>query len=194
MSPRDLEAYNIYEGRRIKLEFEGDITVDGEVITGTRNLQGKILIIAFKNCTVKHKEEILFHPDWGIYHMAVGKKIVSAYAGPADYTSFDLTLPALSKRIPAEPPNEEKLHLFKLYKKVRNIREGKLKPEKLNLIFEEIGENFTSEWLLLLEILEIAQQFDNQKVIQKTQFLLNQFQKKQPNLAHFVNNELALVE
>lgn len=41
MSPRDLRAYDIYEGERVTLEFEGGIKVVGDIITGTRNLQGK---------------------------------------------------------------------------------------------------------------------------------------------------------
>ena len=48
MSPRDLNAYAIYEGEQVTLEFEGDIKVSGEIITGTRNIQGKILLIKFK--------------------------------------------------------------------------------------------------------------------------------------------------
>src|SRR5690606_3300692 len=52
MSPRDLQAYNIYEGKHITLEFEGDIKISGEIITGSRNLQGEIILISFKNCTV----------------------------------------------------------------------------------------------------------------------------------------------
>src|SRR5690606_40622707 len=32
MSPRDLMAYDIYEGKKVTLEFEGDITVSGEKI------------------------------------------------------------------------------------------------------------------------------------------------------------------
>ena len=52
MSPIDLEAYGIYEGKKIALEFEGGVKVVGEVITGTRDLQGKILLISFNNCSV----------------------------------------------------------------------------------------------------------------------------------------------
>ena len=48
MSPRDLSAYAIYEGEKVTLEFEGNIIVTGEIITGSRNLQGEILIIKFK--------------------------------------------------------------------------------------------------------------------------------------------------
>ncbi|RZJ59976.1 MAG: aromatic amino acid hydroxylase, partial [Flavobacterium sp.] len=72
MSPRDLQAYAIYEGERVTLEFEGDITVSGEIITGTRNIQGKIIIISFRDCTVMHNDTVLFQPEWGIYDMAVG--------------------------------------------------------------------------------------------------------------------------
>ena len=90
MSPRDLRAYNIYETEVVTLEFEGNITVSGEIITGSRNLQGEIIIISFKNCTVTHNETVLFEPTWGIYDMAVGKKVTSAFSGPADVNSFDM--------------------------------------------------------------------------------------------------------
>ena len=76
MYPRDVEAYDIYEGKRIELAYEGGITVEGKVITGTRNLQGKILLITFEDCTVKHGEELLFQPEWGIYHLAVGLSLI----------------------------------------------------------------------------------------------------------------------
>ena len=80
MSPRDLEAYGIFEGKEIELIFEGELSVKGEIITGVRNLQGKIILISFKNCTVKHKDTILFQPEWGTYDMAVGKCVTSAFS------------------------------------------------------------------------------------------------------------------
>jgi phenylalanine-4-hydroxylase len=33
----------------VKLEFEGGIIVEGEIVTGSRNLQGEITLIRFKN-------------------------------------------------------------------------------------------------------------------------------------------------
>ena len=45
MSPRDLRAYDIYEGEQVTLEFEGNIKAVGEIVTGTRiNLQVENLI------------------------------------------------------------------------------------------------------------------------------------------------------
>src|SRR5690606_1462070 len=84
MGPRDLKAYNIYEGETVKLEFEGEIKVTGEIITGTRNLQGKILPISFKNCTVSHRGKIIFETEDGVYNMAIGQQVISAFNGPAD--------------------------------------------------------------------------------------------------------------
>jgi phenylalanine-4-hydroxylase len=71
MSPKDLSAYNITESNSVKLEFEGNITVEGEIITGSRNLQGEIILIRFKNCTNTWRNN-LFQPEWGVYDMAVG--------------------------------------------------------------------------------------------------------------------------
>jgi phenylalanine-4-hydroxylase len=77
MSPKDLNAYDILESKTVKLEFEGGI-VEGEIVTGSRNLQGEITLIRFKNCTVTHGKTVLFQPEWGVYDMAVGKKVTSA--------------------------------------------------------------------------------------------------------------------
>ena len=88
MSPKDLEAYGIIEGKSIDLNFEGGVLVSGKIITGKRDVQGKIQLMSFSDCTVTYKEEILFKPEWGIYDMAVGKEVVSVFAGPADDLSL----------------------------------------------------------------------------------------------------------
>ncbi len=157
MSPYDLEAYNIREGQVTKLEFEGGILVEGEVITGTRNRFGDILIISFKNCTVKHGDTYLFKPEWGIYDMAVGSKIVSAYAGPADPSSFDQIthVPTEKSHERIITPELEKLHV--LYQEVREMRSNKeVKENRLKEIWSTIQSDFDLEWLLPLEIYEIS--------------------------------------
>jgi phenylalanine-4-hydroxylase len=47
MSPKDLNAYDILESKTVKLEFEGGM-LEGEIVTGSRNLQGEITLIRFK--------------------------------------------------------------------------------------------------------------------------------------------------
>ena len=139
MSPRDLRAYDIYETERVHLEFEGDIHVSGEIITGTRNLQGEIMIIKLKNCIVKHGEKVLFQPEWGVYDMAIGKKVVSAFSGPADINSFNLISHVSESQTIKHQKDEKQLELEKIYKNIRLYREGKQKAPNLNFLQVELS-------------------------------------------------------
>ncbi|WP_431165712.1 aromatic amino acid hydroxylase [Tenacibaculum halocynthiae] len=157
MSPRDLEAYGIYEGKQVSLEFEGGVKVEGEVITGTRELRGRILLISFKNCTVTYGEKVLFHPDWGIYDMAVGVEVVSAYAGPADVSSFDDLGKVSETKTNKIKYSELDEKLYSLYDSVREMREnGTVSEDKIKDIFEQLESQFKNDWLLPLELLELA--------------------------------------
>ena len=157
MSPRDLKAYGIYEGETTTLEFESGVIVTGNIITGTRDLRGKILIISLKDCTVRYKEQILFDPSWGIYDMAIGKKIISAYSGPADVASFgDLGKVSETKTDKIQYTSSQK-HLYKLYEQVRNKRVANTITEKeISVILETLKNDFKEDWLLSLELYELA--------------------------------------
>ena len=156
MSPKDLVAYGIVEGKHIELNFEGGVKVSGKIITGKRDLQGKILLISFNECTVTYNKQILFKPEWGIYDMAVGEKIVSVYAGPASDESFD-DLHTVSKvKTKKIKYSKKEKELFKLYKKVRSFRENKKTNFKLLAnVYSEIQSKYKNEWLILFEIYEI---------------------------------------
>ena len=156
MSPTDLEAYGIVEGKFVELRFEGGVCVKGKIITGKRDIQGKIQLISFSNCTVNYNSEILFNPDWGIYDMAVGKNVVSVFAGPADDNSFENT--RKKPKTTSAPINysKEELELHSLYGEVRSIRDSKVCDIlKIEPIYNNIKLNFPNEWLILLEIYEI---------------------------------------
>lgn len=166
MSPYDLEAYKIREGEFTKLEFEGGITVEGEVITGTRNRFGNILLISFKNCTVTYGDEILFKPEWGIYDMAVGSEIISAYAGPADANSFDQITHVPSEKMHERKVSDELKKLHALYGEVRQMRiENEINQNRLLTIFNEVKTSFPKEWLIHLEIYELIENSDSKKLI-----------------------------
>lgn len=194
MSPNDLEAYKIREGEITKLEFEGGITVEGEVITGTRNRKGKVLLISFKECTVKYFDEILFRPEWGVYDMAVGKSIVSAYAGPADYHSFDMITHVLESKAKssAVSPKEEKRR--SLYKEVRGMRKNNLVQEApLVDVFEVLRTEFPADWLLGVEIFELAHlnRYSIEEDIRKYLLDLATLDK---SIAHLIEDGINLAE
>ena len=192
MSPKDLMAYGIYEGKTVTLEFEGDIKVTGDIITGSRNLQGAIIIISFENCTVTHQNTVLFQPEWGIFDMAVGKKVVSAFSGPADCNSFDMIthLPN-SKTIKAEKtPEREELESY--YSEIRTIRENKINSDKAFEIFKIVTNKYPNDWLLSLEIAEILHLQKSENSFNQVLSHLNNLKVNRPEVSHLINNGLEL--
>ena len=193
MSPRDLSAYDIHEGQHVTLEFEGNIKVSGEIITGTRNILGKILIIKFKNCTVTQGDTVLFQPEWGIYDMAVGKEVVSAFSGPADVNSFDMITHVPSSTTIKAKTSPEREELEGLYKNVRNIRENNISDLALNAIFDKVKMNHPNDWLLSVEIAEICTTTRNHSLLEDVRNHLDNLKIKRPEVANLIENGLSLI-
>ncbi len=193
MSPRDLRAYDIYEAEKVTLEFDGDIVVSGEIITGSRNLQGEIILISFKNCTVRHGETILFEPEWGNYDMAVGKKVVSAFSGPADVKSFDLITHIPSSKTIKAKKSEERNELEGLYKTVRNIRNGNDNNSSIRNIFNTLKTNHPKDWLLAVEIAEVLKNSNESELMQEVLIYLEKQKINRPKIAHLITNGLELI-
>jgi len=192
MFPKDLEVYGIYEGKKTTLLFEGNIKVEGEVITGKRDLKGKIVLISFKNCTVTHLNTILFKPAWGIYDMAVGKEIVSAFAGPASVSSFKNLGKVSEEKTHKINYTSRELELHKLYGEVAEIRKSKfVNVNKLNSILEKLKLDFGNDWLLPLEIYELV--FKGNDILEvETLNYLTQLKKNKKH-THLINNGIKLI-
>ena len=193
MSPRDLKAYDIYEEGKVSLEFEGGIIVSGEIITGSRNLQGEIIIISFKNCTVKHFDTILFQPEWGVYDMAVGKKVVSAFSGAADINSFDFTTHVPKSYTIKANKSEQKSRLESLYQKVRDIRTNNQNFESISMIISELHQDFPQDWLLNIEILELAKSHNLEEIQKNAMQHLENLKSQKPKLATLIDNGVGLI-
>lgn len=193
MSPRDLRAYAIYEGEKVSLEFEGGIKVEGEIITGTRNLLGKIIIISFRNCTVTYEDQILFKPEWGKYDMAVGKEITSAFAGPADHNSFDLITHKPSSTTIKSKKTPEREELESLYQSVRNTRNGENTKFSLQAAFDIVKKHHPKDWLLSVEIYELAVE-DDQKLAPEVKAHLTELKKSRPEVAHLIDDGIQMTD
>ena len=156
MSPTDLEAYGIYEGTKTSLLFDGGIKVEGDIITGKRNLQGKVILISFRNCTVTYGDQILFDPSWGTYDMAVGESIISAFSGIADPNSFGQQFKVPKEKTHKIQYSQGELRLFDLYQKVRVMRNSNQVDQiLLEKIFGQLKKDYPNDWLLMLEIYEV---------------------------------------
>ena len=194
MSPKDLKAYKIYEGEAVKLEFEGGITVAGTIITGTRNLMGKIILISLKNCTVMHGDTILFKPEWDTYHMAVGRKIVSAFSGPADDASFNRITHKITSTTLKSKKSAQRQELESLYKAVRDYRQGNTTQYSPDAVLDILKQAHPSDWLLPVEILELAQERENKKLVQEALAHLDQVKRNRPAMADLINDGITLAQ
>jgi len=193
MSPKDLQAYSIVENETVKLEFEGNIIVEGEIITGSRNLHGEIILISFRNCTVTHGETILFQPEWGNYDMAIGKKVVSAFSGPADVNSFDLINTVPKTTTIKAKHTDERDDLEVLYQTVRMLRENKDSKSELKSVFEKLKHNHQNDWLLSVEIAELLKDSEEKQLLQEVLVYLDQLKEKRPEVAHLIAGGLDLI-
>ncbi|CAM3983432.1 aromatic amino acid hydroxylase [Flavobacterium weaverense] len=193
MSPRDLSAYSITENKTVTLEFDGDITVKGEIITGSRNLHGEIILISFKNCTITHGETILFQPEWGIYDMAVGKKVISAFSGPGDANSFDLISHVPSSKTIKAQQSAERDDLEVLYQTVRMIRESKDTTSSLVPVFKKLKDNHPKDWLLSVEIAELLNDRNEPQLLEEVVNYLENLMQRRPEIAHLINGGMDLI-
>lgn len=194
MSPRDLKAYNIYENHQVELEFEGGIQISGKIVTGTRNLMGKIILISIENCRVKHQERILFSPEDGTYQLAIGKKAISAYSGVADYRGFDFITHHSAASSSVQKKSESQKLLERLYQQVRDFREGKNKTISRHKVFEQIQNSFPNDWLLCVELYELAKGSYNDEFAQEIVEHLEIVKQQNPKVGHLIDDGILLVE
>jgi len=193
MSPRDLKAYNIYEGERVSLEFEGGLKVTGHIITGTRNLKGEIILVTMKDCKVIHGQQVLFESHDELYNMAIGEHIVSAFNGPADLNSFDLVTHELSSTTIKQAKDKVRSKLEQLYTQVREFREGTNTTISRHKVFEEIKKEYPSDWLLSVELYELAKTNGDMVFSKEILAHLETVKLDNPKVGHLIDDGVSLV-
>ncbi|MGC1516912.1 MAG: aromatic amino acid hydroxylase [Maribacter sp.] len=191
MSPRDLKAYKIYEGEVVSLDFEGGIHVTGRIVTGTRNLQGRIILITFEQCKVTFEDRILFESDQEAYNMAIGEEIVSAYHGPADLKSFDLLDHTLSTTL-ENKASEGATELETYYRQIREYREGQNTTISRTKVFQEIQDNYPMDWLLPIEIYELALKSGDAHLAKTIRAHVHHIKLARPQLGQLIDDGMEL--
>ncbi|GER58025.1 aromatic amino acid hydroxylase [Patiriisocius marinus] len=188
MGPRDLAAYDFYDGKPIEFEFESGIKVKGMNVTGMRNLKGELMLIQFNDCTVTYKDEVLFTPQDGDFDMAVGKEVISAFAGAADYLSFDLVEHELSTLGDVSEMSISDKNLNSLYQKVRSIRHNNsVDTTAIEAIFNTLKSDFPKDWLLALEMYELTK-------ASEILLHLKSLEKTRPEVSHLIKAGLELIK
>ena len=192
MGPIDLKAYNFYDGKRLSFEYESGIHVEGLNVTGIRSIQGKLILIQLVDCTVTYGDEVLFTPAQGAFDMAVGKEVVSAFAGAADYNSFPNLYHKSSTESIRPSKSRDRLALEALYGQIRMEREKKetIKVGTLRKVFLEVKEKYPQDWLLVLEILELA---SNDPLRDQISNYMNSLGQRRPEIRHLIEDGINLL-
>ena len=157
----DIKKLNLKLGEMVEISFNSGVLVNGK-LTNIIQDNGRILILSFKNCTVSLGPDYLFLPDWGIFDMTCGGSITSVYGGPADYDNYQQFLPEDKpkniKRSSKLKLSNSDIELNDLYIKVREIREASndTNLNEMAEIYKTVISDFPSDWLLLIQLLELG--------------------------------------
>lgn len=191
LSAEDLETISIKKGQRSELLFESGVRVEGK-LERILDKNGVNLIMSFSDCTVEYQGEILFRPEWGMYDMAVGAELVSAFSGPADPKGFGLTYPAPVEKTHKIEHSDKDLKLFQLYEQVAAFRAKEPEEETLTNIWHSLEMHYPDDWLLRLEILELLPR--NNRLGQVLLENLRLLKIKNPQHTKLIDNGLSLIE
>lgn len=154
----ELTTKGIAIGNYVDLTFTSGINVSGKV-KEILYQEEWLILISFEACTVKENTgNIIFKPEWGIYDMAIGEKIISVFNGAADKDAFEEITLISQEKTHQLVYDEKILVLHRLYQRIRTIREKKVGLEDLKGIFNELKTQHRKDWLAALEILEVLTQ------------------------------------
>jgi phenylalanine-4-hydroxylase len=174
MSEQDLAHVGINLGETCDLQFNSGVCVKGRVSQVLRGSQGKALVITFQDASVTYQKEILFRPEWGEYDMILGSKVTSVFSGPADRHTYPIDETYVAKTVPPRVATDEQKTKNSLYQLLSDMRAMKVSHDQITLekishnlknIFDIVGAIFTDEWLLHLEIYELAIRYRLEKQI-----------------------------
>ncbi len=193
-SDHDLRGAGLTAGSPTRLEFASGVTVAGSLKEVLRQ-DGKLLVLRFVDCEVRHRDRVLFEPRWGTYDMAVGEKIVSVFSGPADPAAYGLRFAAPKEKTHKIRHSEKARALHAMYRRVRDWRESGATPENLGEIWDRIERDYPDEWLLPLEIVELAEKAQLRGgLLRRVRASLEEKADRNSELQNLIENGLALIE
>lgn len=146
-------------GQPVHLKYKSGFEVRGLFVSYLEK-QGQKLLITLKEATATYEGRTYFEPSWGEYDIALGTHLPSVFGGPADRLSYGELDDFVAAKVPAAKYSALTLKLHAYYQKVRDLRESppsaaQLEKE-LRWVYDSYKKEFSQDWLLRLEILELA--------------------------------------
>jgi phenylalanine-4-hydroxylase len=193
MPAEELAGNGIEENKPAYLHFEHGIAVEGIVQEIVRSATGKNIFIDFTDVVIRHNEKVLLRA--ATYTMAIGDRIVSAFAGPADIEAFQPTAIVPHEKMHKIHYDEQARKLHERYALVRKARSDANYLPQLPDLWQSVVDEFPNDWLLSLEVLEILQHHDAyRQTCFSIRLYLENKRDHQAHLEKLITNGLNLLE
>lgn len=207
----ELEEAGIKTGQQCHISFRSGVNVSGHLVS-IKRAKKQNLLFSFQNCIVTYRDITLFEPSWGIYDMAAGSEIISAFAGPADPDAFKLSYTAPSETTHKIQHTDQDKKLYTLYGTLRsqkesfesttdenpdNVNSHCIKSlEELTKTWEVLRTDYPYEWLIMLEMLELLNQLvpASDKLVIQLQEQLNNICREKPETNKLITDGLRLLD
>ena len=107
--------------------------------------------------------------------------------------SFDLINHVPTSQTIKQKKSTEREELEHLYANIRNLRENKSTEISLKNTFDLVSKNHPNDWLLSVEIAELASKENNTDLVENVLNYLEKVKMKRPKIAHLVDGGLELI-
>jgi phenylalanine-4-hydroxylase len=200
ISDEELAQIGVFQGKKSIIEFHSGLRVEGTPKAWLRQ-DGKLVLMSLQDCKVTYFSRVLFQPEWGVFDLAFGSKVVSVFGGPADRVAYGALEDFVAQRVRRRTFSEEEQLHVDLYAQVRQLRELSKKQlnqesqylDQVRSLFGIAKNSFSKDWLLQLELLEIAQHLDSEsEVAQELISSLRNLAKLLEKSSSVINDGLAL--
>ena len=155
LNQADLKGLGIFDNNKVNVHFSNGVKISGIVTKIYYNVVTPLLI-SLNDCSVTLNDHFLFRPEWGVYDLACGGKIISVFGGPADWPAYNKNIePSKNNISQSSNLTEENRSLNELYSMIREMREKNIEKKEYIPIIEKLKTSFPDDWLLLMEIYEM---------------------------------------
>jgi phenylalanine-4-hydroxylase len=130
-----------------------------------------------------------------MFDMAVGETIVSVFNGVADKNIFEDQLYVSEQATHQQNYTDRDLKYQTLFKQIRAYREQGKSDDSLVDIWETIKNDFESDWLGAMELLELADTIPTQQVLaNQLRIFLSKQSEKYPNYSKLIKDGLSIID
>lgn len=194
LNEKNLKDLGLEKGTEGKLEFDYGACIEGKFL-GVTIVEDKLLLIHFANAKVSHRDHSFPEGYFEFFSIAPASKVTSVFNGAADKSAFKDELYVSKERTWKLNYSERDLRYQQLFQKIRDIRESAKDLNLLQDVLKELIEIFPTDWLCILEIVELTYEHPTVKnIYQEARAYLDKLAKEKPELTKLISDGLGIVD